>query len=662
MTKGAQMPSLTREISTRTISTTILLGLILLSFALRIYRLDGQSLWGDEGLAIYHSNRSSVAAVLRDTYAAGNNPPLYYLALHFWMPAVGQSEFALRYLSFIFGVLTVPAVFVLGRRLGGWPVGLIGALLQLLSPYHVYYSQELRMYAPMVFWITLSSYFFWCLFTAREKQSWRVWGGYTVTSALAIYCHIFAGPVIAAHGVVWLVDLAWRRRGAWRTALRCMSAQTAVLLLFIPWLAYIWSRVLTLSNQVEQVSVALSTILRRCLIDFSVSAPIITSTPEEIGWPILTPFLLLLVLALLWPWKRRSAMFLLVCLSMTILAIFLISFPPLPGWVRYFAAASPHYYLMLALGADGMGLLAVSRLPTARQKVGRAVLSALMIVPLNLTQIRSLHRYYTDSTYWRWDYRGQITDMAQDTQTNGAILFNGREPSFIFKYYLPTNTPYAVVPSTCNADARHIQEEIAAIAADHERIWLVRTMPLRCDRNHRVAQWLKEHAYQVSETWLENNAFDLYLMPSEMGKYRPPAQSSRLTFGGQFELLEFALNHKGVTSGDALAVALRWRTLSSMDVDYKFFLVLLGPNGETFSLKDGMPLNWLRPTTLWEAGEIEEDRWGMAVRAGTPAGVYPLYVGAYDPATGERIPLQTTDGEVVGDKLLITKLEVFPRK
>jgi len=652
--------------SARTLSAVALLGLVLLSFTLRIYRLDGQSLWGDEGWSVYFAGQPSVASVLRNAHDAGDVPPGYYLTLHAWIQAAGQSEFALRYITLFCGVLAVPALLVLGRRLGGMGTGVIAALLLALSPFHVYYSQDARMYAQTLFFTLLSTYFFWRLFTENTRKAsrpWQMWAGYVTSSTLAVYSHLFAGYIILAQALLWLGDLLWRRRAAWRTALHCLSAQAVTFAL--PSLAeiYVWDRVPALSEEAGRVGIPLLVILRHCLSVFSAGVPIITSAPEEVAWPVLAPFLLLLVLALLWPWKRRILVFMVTCLSVPILVTFLISFPPLPGWIRYFIAASPFYYLLLARGAHGLSSLALPGSLTVRRRVGQAGLIALLVVPLNFAQVRSLYRYYTDSLYWRWDYRAQMATMAEAVEAGAVIVYNGRDASLILKYYLPDDTSYLVVPSVCNENENEneneerIRDEIAAIAAGYEQIWLVREMPMDCDRNHRVAQWLKEHAHQVSENWLENTVFDLYLTPARMGTYRSPSPVPT-TFDDQFELSAYALNQEHIAPGGTLAVALRWRVLSPMDVDYKFFLVLLGPNNESLALRDGMPLNWLLPTTSWEVGETVDDRWGIAVGADTPVGTYPLYVGAYDPTTGERLPVQTPGGEIVGDMVLVAEIEV----
>ena len=130
--------------STRRLHPLILV-ILLLALSLRAYRLDAQSFWNDEGNAARLAERT-VPLILAG--AGGDiHPPGYYLLLHYWQAAVGLSEFALRYLSVITGVLTVALTYALGKRLFGPPVGLLAALLGAVSPLAVYYSQEARMYA-----------------------------------------------------------------------------------------------------------------------------------------------------------------------------------------------------------------------------------------------------------------------------------------------------------------------------------------------------------------------------------------------------------------------------------------------------------------------------------------------------------------------------------
>ncbi|MEZ4517403.1 MAG: glycosyltransferase family 39 protein [Chloroflexota bacterium] len=62
------------------------------------------------------------------------HPPLHYLTLGGWMRLVGESEFALRYLSALTGTLLLSVLGVLGRRMAGRKAGLLAAGLAALSP------------------------------------------------------------------------------------------------------------------------------------------------------------------------------------------------------------------------------------------------------------------------------------------------------------------------------------------------------------------------------------------------------------------------------------------------------------------------------------------------------------------------------------------------
>ena len=126
-----------------------LLIAIVVAFALRVYRLDAQSLWNDEGTSVALaplSLQAIASAALQDIH-----PPLYYFLLHFWTPLAGQTEFAVRFLSVIAGLLVVAVTYRISRRLFDTRTAILAAFLSAFSPFQVYYSQETRMYI----WVTL---------------------------------------------------------------------------------------------------------------------------------------------------------------------------------------------------------------------------------------------------------------------------------------------------------------------------------------------------------------------------------------------------------------------------------------------------------------------------------------------------------------------------
>ncbi|MFQ5343893.1 MAG: glycosyltransferase family 39 protein, partial [Anaerolineae bacterium] len=122
----------------------LLWAILLLALGLRVFQLDGQSLWYDEGTSVALAGRG-LGNITRSA-AADIHPPFYYYLLHGWTALVGFSPTAVRSLSALIGTILVALTWVLGRQLFGPTVGLTAAFLAAVSPFQVYYSQETRMY------------------------------------------------------------------------------------------------------------------------------------------------------------------------------------------------------------------------------------------------------------------------------------------------------------------------------------------------------------------------------------------------------------------------------------------------------------------------------------------------------------------------------------
>jgi mannosyltransferase len=149
--------------------TLTLLLILLLGMGLRLYRLGDQSVWWDEGHAIWTARQSLVETT--SITAHDVHPPLYLWLLHFWLRLTGESEFAVRYLSLIGGVLTVALTYVVARRLIGRRSALLATLLIATARFHIWWSQEARMYVWAAFYALLSIY----LFARLRHGGTRVW-------------------------------------------------------------------------------------------------------------------------------------------------------------------------------------------------------------------------------------------------------------------------------------------------------------------------------------------------------------------------------------------------------------------------------------------------------------------------------------------------------
>lgn len=163
----------------------VVLGAVLVGFAIRIYRLDAQSFWGDEILQATVAERS-IPAILEWVRRDRGPTPLSYLLLHEWIGLVGQSDFALRLLPVFFGVLTVPLQYQFSRRLLGESGSVLAALILALSSFHVAYSQELRAYSLLVFFSLLEVLSFWQVLRAGGWWRWALTG---LIAGIGFYNH-----------------------------------------------------------------------------------------------------------------------------------------------------------------------------------------------------------------------------------------------------------------------------------------------------------------------------------------------------------------------------------------------------------------------------------------------------------------------------------------
>ena len=254
-----------------------LLALVLVAFGLRVYHLDVQSLWYDEGVTAQVA-RLGVSELARWT-ANDIQPPLYYLIVAAWFrlldPWAGNIAYVMRFVSVFAGTLLIPLLWALGRHLWGARAGLLTALVAAVSPLMVYYSQEARMYAWLVLLVTLAALavvrqtpqtliggntnkrsnalFVSFPICVRERRKWLM--VYAAAGLAAMYTHYFAGFALLALSLYWLFIWLRRfqRRGAearrgekgsgpfapfapWRALFEFALANAVILLGYLPWI------------------------------------------------------------------------------------------------------------------------------------------------------------------------------------------------------------------------------------------------------------------------------------------------------------------------------------------------------------------------------------------------------------------------------------------
>ncbi|MGC9335206.1 MAG: glycosyltransferase family 39 protein [Anaerolineae bacterium] len=176
-----------------------LAGLTILALLLRLHHVASNSYWLDEAISVLIA-RLPVSLILSNA-GRSSHPGLYYLLLHHWLrPA--ETEAWVRGLSVLWGVLTVPAIFLLGVLLFNRKVALLASLMLAVAPFHVAYSQEARMYSQITCLGVLAVI---CFHRALESGPPHWWLATGVVVAAAAATHLFAFLLLAAMTVYALL-------------------------------------------------------------------------------------------------------------------------------------------------------------------------------------------------------------------------------------------------------------------------------------------------------------------------------------------------------------------------------------------------------------------------------------------------------------------------
>lgn len=139
----------------------ILAVLTLIAFLVRLLNIDKPyGLENDEMLTYIISSKGLPLGILRELIKIDYHMPLHFYYIGIWMKFLGNADISLRLSSVLWGVLSVPAFYFLGKTYSSKNLGYFMSIICALSPILIFYSQEVRFYSMLVFFATLSIIFF----------------------------------------------------------------------------------------------------------------------------------------------------------------------------------------------------------------------------------------------------------------------------------------------------------------------------------------------------------------------------------------------------------------------------------------------------------------------------------------------------------------------
>jgi len=211
------------------------IGCTALGAALRLFHLGHQNLWIDESISIQMATWAEGGefwrGLLRDIHG-----PFTSLLLHGWI-RLGQSEEWMRLLYAIPAIATIPLAARLGAALGSESAGRVSAAILALSPFHIWYSQEIRNYSWAMFWATAAVLIFVKAWDSPVRARW--FAGLGALLAVGVLTNFSITLLLAALTFLVLTRRPFRPRFFWAWS----AVVAGVVVVFLPWFVDWYGRI-----------------------------------------------------------------------------------------------------------------------------------------------------------------------------------------------------------------------------------------------------------------------------------------------------------------------------------------------------------------------------------------------------------------------------------
>jgi 4-amino-4-deoxy-L-arabinose transferase-like glycosyltransferase len=642
-------------------------ALALLCFTLGVWRNDAKSMWWDESLSLQRAQSTVTQIITNQLMSSGGattdqHPPFYFLLLRGLILLAGESDTVLRFPSALFSCLLVPLLYVMGCRLRNYRTGLLAAGLGALSPFLLWYAQEVRMYTLVTFLGLLSTFLLW---QTIAKRKWYFGIGYSCAVCLGLLTNYLFTLLLPVQFLFAL--LVWPQHKAIGPSLRWRRwiglAALVIPVLVLPILVvFVVPLIPELSS--NRIYVPPWMIVRDVFNSFSLGL----SVNYFSIWPIDIVFVICYIIGIisvLWRpipstitvleetnYKITIFTLLFGYVFIPIILIWLFSYiAPLYMGSRYLIMSVPGFILCVALGLD---LIAS----------WRSLPAWIMGIFLVGSMSYSIIRYQTAAEYSnKEDYRAAARTIASNESSGDVILVKWAEALLVFRHYYEGHLQvisYKDLGDQWGVNPNAVQQ----FTQRYDRIWLVEGNEQNYNPMQRVSNELMSNTLLLSKI-----TYSGYVYPVTLTSYFPRSPSVQLSaqglapqgvFGRQIELIDYSLRYfddKGnpckvpaneirtgngmtnsVPSGNTIGVYLTMHVLQTIP-DCKTSLRILDDQGRLIAQRDDVPLMYL-PSSQWTVESGIQFQTNVRIPLGTPPGLYHLVLLFYRQADGQAFSYQ----------------------
>jgi mannosyltransferase len=341
--------------------------IFLVNFFLRAAYLSADDVSLDEPFTLFHSQKNWHAML--EMLRTENNPPLYFLIMHWWIKIAGIGAFAARFPSLIFSSIACSAIFLTGKKFFSLRTGIIAALLCTGSTIHVFYSHDARCY-ELFFMLSCFSFNYFLRLT-EEVTTKKDYAILLFINILLCYTHFF-GIIIVLMQSICVISFKQLRN-------KIAQYSLVIILLIVfysPYLSILFSR-FHASSGGTWIQKPIFTDLYTMLWRFS-NTPLLTV--------MLLGIILIAVLTKKFSGRNPQLMLCIFTFLVPYFGIFILSFK-LPLFLdRYLIFLSMNYFLIASFAIDKI-------LPQG--KAGSAIAMIFPVIMISTMKLNTTKKRHT---------------------------------------------------------------------------------------------------------------------------------------------------------------------------------------------------------------------------------------------------------------------------